>query len=950
MKKLLPILMIAIAAMATSACVGELKFENIKPQIQDCLVISAYTDDDVKVETKTTLSGVNVLWATTDNIKGFDGADVHTSTSTAVSDGNKKASFTFSTVSVEDDLLYLAYPAEKVSDIDDDYVYATIPTTQTATAGSFANQANVAVADGLTDTPFFKNVGGLLSFTINNDNITSVTLSANEDLTGDSKISMGSGTFAQATITSGQKSVTVSGTIANGSTYYAVVYPGTFTGLKIEVTNASGQVATYTNPNALTVGRNGNLHIATLTIPDGKWVTPTKGSAYTWNTSLADFGSSGSPKASISAGTPPLTWTPTYVWGGASASKYLGTDGSGRGVQVGAGSAANKCSSLTLTTTGYTDYIQNIRINVTGGQASALTASVSVGETALKNGVNTSITAGTTATNYVFSADDLVKGEVVISLVNSAAKALYIKSIEINPDLRDEQTLSFPQDAYSVELTEGTFTNPGLSGASTTVTYTSSDTDVATVNSSTGLVSLVSIGTATITATAAADEDYQEGSASYTLTVNPGPSSIAAVMAATSGDNVYTSGVVAQVNAKGFIMTDGTDNILVYQNATPSVVEGQAVKVSGKRGAYNNVPQISTPVITAGATGQSVVRTTKSVVTSSNCTGYTASEYVSLCGELTISGSYYNVAIDGSSVKGSLYQLVTAKEYSGSTISEMDGSVINVTGYVAGSNESYLNIAPVDIKFIGYEDPADAGYADNSSIDITVNANCGWTATKGTDANDIIKSVTYNSTTITVTFNANAGDEKTAQVVITPEVASGLPAVNVTVTQVASGASAVTLQYTLDGSVQGTGNSYAGDNTATQNGISWTINGNLTTNPWRIGGKSLTNVNRAIYSTTAMPANISQIVITHGAASSITVNSMTVYVCSTAAGAAANTPTDVVASFTPEFVTNGSVTIDKADATSWANCYYRIVYNVTVSGSSNKFIEFSNANFYGVTD
>lgn len=177
-----------------------------------------------------------------------------------------------------------------------------------------------------------------------------------------------------------------------------------------------------------------------------------------------------------------------------------------------------------------------------------------------------------------------------------------------------------------------------------------------------------------------------------------------------------------------------------------------------------------------------------------------------------------------------------------------------------------------------------------------------------------------------------------------------LPAQN-SYTITVSGAGSATLQYSLIPAATGGNstphNNYTAEATITISEIGWAVTGNSSLVPWRIGGKSISGVDRAIYSTTAIPANISQIVITHGAASSITVNSMKVYVCSTAAGAAANTPTNVVASFTPSFVANDSVTINKADETSWAGCYYRIVYNVTVSGDKNKFLEFSQADFYG---
>lgn len=86
------------------------------------------------------------------------------------------------------------------------------------------------------------------------------------------------------------------------------------------------------------------------------------------------------------------------------------------------------------------------------------------------------------------------------------------------------QHLSFASESVSVVLGEP-FTAPALEGAHTTVTWTSSDEGVATVASD-GTVTLVGKGTTTITATAAANDEYNAGSASYTLKVTDGSVSI----------------------------------------------------------------------------------------------------------------------------------------------------------------------------------------------------------------------------------------------------------------------------------------------------------------------------------------------------------------------------------------------------------------------------------------
>ena len=50
------------------------------------------------------------------------------------------------------------------------------------------------------------------------------------------------------------------------------------------------------------------------------------------------------------------------------------------------------------------------------------------------------------------------------------------------------------------------------------ITYESSNESVAKVNAATGEVTIIGVGTAVITATAAGSDNYDEASASYTLT------------------------------------------------------------------------------------------------------------------------------------------------------------------------------------------------------------------------------------------------------------------------------------------------------------------------------------------------------------------------------------------------------------------------------------------------
>ena len=92
-----------------------------------------------------------------------------------------------------------------------------------------------------------------------------------------------------------------------------------------------------------------------------------------------------------------------------------------------------------------------------------------------------------------------------------------------------KQSVTMSFNPASVELTYGeSFTAPVLTTnpAGLTVTYSSSDSNVASVNENTGEVTIVADGSATITATFPGNAEYKSGSAYYTITVNPAPTTL----------------------------------------------------------------------------------------------------------------------------------------------------------------------------------------------------------------------------------------------------------------------------------------------------------------------------------------------------------------------------------------------------------------------------------------
>ena len=89
------------------------------------------------------------------------------------------------------------------------------------------------------------------------------------------------------------------------------------------------------------------------------------------------------------------------------------------------------------------------------------------------------------------------------------------------PVYKEDVTMSFSPTEATATVGED-FTEPTLTTdpAGLTVSYSSSEPSVATVDATTGEVTLVAAGTTTITATFAGDDTYNSGSASYTLTVS----------------------------------------------------------------------------------------------------------------------------------------------------------------------------------------------------------------------------------------------------------------------------------------------------------------------------------------------------------------------------------------------------------------------------------------------
>lgn len=140
---------------------------------------------------------------------------------------------------------------------------------------------------------------------------------------------------------------------------------------------------------------------------------------YTHTFASGQFGTSSSINNAPVLSDVAWTFEPIFTKAG-----YLGWD-AGKGLQM--GSSGNPISTATLSTTGIVGAISSVKVNTSGASSVAATIAVFVGE-ALAG--EYSLTA--TATEYTFDLPIPASGQVQIVWSNTSAKAVYVKSIEIN--------------------------------------------------------------------------------------------------------------------------------------------------------------------------------------------------------------------------------------------------------------------------------------------------------------------------------------------------------------------------------------------------------------------------------------------------------------------------------------------------------------------------------------
>jgi hypothetical protein len=247
-------IVLVAAALALAACGNEEILENNESGSTG-KVHMTFTAGTPQTRTSLAENGHAVNWTQGDLVAIYDGTETickfeatKVSGSTATLEGEAAESDTYTA--------FYPYTDDGTLTFGDGTITFTLPAGQTATAGGFAEGLNPSWAqatDGSKNLEF-QNLCALAKFTVDAEDVTEVTLTANQEsdaLSGGLTYTIADGTLAANDGAS--QSVTLTGTFTKGETYYFVVAPGTLTGgITLNYMGEGGKTYVRTTPSEVT--------------------------------------------------------------------------------------------------------------------------------------------------------------------------------------------------------------------------------------------------------------------------------------------------------------------------------------------------------------------------------------------------------------------------------------------------------------------------------------------------------------------------------------------------------------------------------------------------------------------------------------------------------------------------------------------------------------------------
>ena len=450
--------------------------------------------------------------------------------------------------------------------------------------------------------------------------------------------------------------------------------------------------------------------------------------------------------------------------------------------------------------------------------------------------------------------------------------------------------------------------------------------------------------------------------ASAVATINLVPDGLHAEDVTSAGSYVISDlEVKVTMGTSQFIAGDATGLIYVYK-PSHGLSAGDVITINGTASAYQNnggILQFSSPTITVQSKGDGTAN------------HGTATE---------ISDSYLNTYADApvpvyiqasGSQDGQNITVGTKVLHLYAENAATDGKMVNVNGYLYGYSSGYSNYnfvaveitedasiptlvtTPTDGNTISWDDDK-FGSANAETITVELNGAASGYSVNFTDTENAWTVSDDENGTITVYPNAaNTSTEadKTLDVTITHKDNTSLTS-TITLKQKKQSTGGSTLVYTFATAKSTSNSAYASTYDVTINSVQWNVPGNQSFDGYvRIGGKSLTNENRVIAGG-SISSDVDEIRInTNGITNaSLTVNSIAVTAHSSLADAKSGS--NVYASFTTSdnmtfaVSTAKTVTFTKSGTADCSGKYYRIVFNLSNSKSSNYGLDVNSIEFY----
>lgn len=191
---------------------------------------------------------------------------------------------------------------------------------------------------------------------------------------------------------------------------------------------------------------------------------------------------------------------------------------------------------------------------------------------------------------------------------------------------------------------------------------------------------------------------------------------VATAAAGEAGTNYEVDGTVSATYERGFLLTDATGSILVYTGAVTDYSIGDIINLKGAVSAYAGLNQFTSTAIITKTGSETFTQPAPTVFDAAALDAYLTApvvKYATYTGVLTISGTYYNIAVEGTTTA------VGSISYPSAAMvpDTLSGKSVTVTGYLIGvSSSTYANTMLVKIEVAGEGSGEEGGGDEGEEI------------------------------------------------------------------------------------------------------------------------------------------------------------------------------------------------------------------------------------------